>query len=83
MHKGLARPRKVSLHHVLCVCVFASAYIDFRPGGKYGPPGIDVGATRDKLTGVAFAETTDMKRATQVYFIYSQKKKLYYFAWCA
>jgi hypothetical protein len=39
---------------------------DFRPGGKFGPPAIDVGAARDALTGVAFEESEDMRNASKV-----------------
>jgi hypothetical protein len=39
---------------------------DFKPGGKYGPPAVDVAAKRDQLTGVAFNPSGDMLRASKV-----------------
>lgn len=39
---------------------------DFQPGGKYGPPAVDVASKRDELAGVRFEATDDMKRAAGV-----------------
>ena len=39
---------------------------DFEPGGKYGPPAIDVAARRDELAGVAYTTTEDMRKAAEL-----------------
>lgn len=39
---------------------------DFSPGGRYGPPAIDVGARRDELTGVKYTQSEDMIKAANV-----------------
>jgi hypothetical protein len=39
---------------------------DFKPGGKYGPPAVDVAARRDELTGVKFSENDDMAKAKKM-----------------
>ena len=39
---------------------------DFEPGGKYGPPAIDVAARRDELAGVSYTATDDMRKAAEL-----------------
>lgn len=39
---------------------------DFEPGGKYGPPAIDVAARRDELAGVSYTTTDDMRKAAEL-----------------
>jgi len=38
---------------------------DFKPGGRYGPPAVDVAAKRDELTGVRYSATDEMLRASK------------------
>lgn len=39
---------------------------DFQPGGKYGPPAVDIAAKRDEVAGVSYTESEAMKKAASI-----------------